>query len=176
MQDLDHEWKEAIGSADVLLLQREVPEEVNILAAKYARANGVKVLLDMGGKDEDLSDELIRQVDILSPNETELSRLKVFVENQSMPVKLENLIKCNPGMDILLKQGADGAAYYENSFRDFMEASFAEFDFAFGSKAPGYTDTYQKAFSFKDYDGVSLVDTTGAGDSFTGAYAVALVE
>jgi sugar/nucleoside kinase (ribokinase family) len=36
---------------------------------------------------------------------------------------------------------------------------------------------YQKdAFDFSKYDGLELVDTTGAGDSFTAAYAVAMLE
>ena len=57
------------------MLQREVPQEVNTLAAKYARANGCKVVLDMGGKDEPLDTELLQNLDIISPNETELRRV-----------------------------------------------------------------------------------------------------
>jgi sugar/nucleoside kinase (ribokinase family) len=56
-------------------MQREVPQELNTLAAKFARSNGVTTLLDMGGKDEPLDEELIRNLDIISPNQTELERL-----------------------------------------------------------------------------------------------------
>lgn len=49
MTDLTDSWKQAIAAADMLLLQREVPQEINILAAKYAQAHNCKVILDMGG-------------------------------------------------------------------------------------------------------------------------------
>ena len=68
-------WKEAIKGADILMLQREIPEEINALAAKTAKEFGCKVLLDMGGQDEPLSEELLKNVDIVSPNQTELCRL-----------------------------------------------------------------------------------------------------
>ena len=42
-------WKEAIRTAEILMLQREIPEEINILAAEFAQECGVKVILDMGG-------------------------------------------------------------------------------------------------------------------------------
>ena len=32
------------------------------------------------------------------------------------------------------------------------------------------------AFDFKNYDNLNLVDTTGAGDAFTGAFATGLLE
>lgn len=33
------------------------------------------VILDMGGRDDPLSEELLKTVDIISPNETELKRV-----------------------------------------------------------------------------------------------------
>lgn len=53
----------------ILLLQREIPEHVNIVAAKTAREAGTTVILDIGGRDEPLSEELLHNVDIISPNE-----------------------------------------------------------------------------------------------------------
>ena len=38
-------WIEAIRSADVVLMQREVPEEYNILLSQYAK----HLILDCGG-------------------------------------------------------------------------------------------------------------------------------
>jgi len=55
-----------------LLLQREIPEYVNIIAARTAKEAGTIVILDMGGRDEPLSVELIKQIDIISPNEVNL--------------------------------------------------------------------------------------------------------
>ena len=41
-----------------------------------------------------------------------------------------------------------------------------------------FKHTFQKAYNFSDFKhkNINLVVTTGAGDSFTGAYAVALLE
>ena len=40
-------------------MQREIPEEVNIEAAKIAKENGGITILDIGGADTPLSDELL---------------------------------------------------------------------------------------------------------------------
>jgi len=53
----------------VLLLQREIPEHICLKAAKEASKSGVKVILDLGGRDEPLSKDLIDLCDVLSPNE-----------------------------------------------------------------------------------------------------------
>lgn len=58
-----------------MLLQREIPEAVNIQAAQIAAAAGVPVLLDAGGVDAPLSDDLLQHLSTISPNETELQRL-----------------------------------------------------------------------------------------------------
>ena len=51
---------------------------MNVLAAKLARESGTLVILDVGGRDEPLSDELLRYVDILSPNEVSFDE-KIFI-------------------------------------------------------------------------------------------------
>lgn len=66
--ELTDEWKEAITTADVLLLQREIPQVLNIEAAKLAKANNVKVVLDMGGKAERIENELGKNIDIAVSN------------------------------------------------------------------------------------------------------------
>ena len=40
----------AIGEADYLLLQKEIPMEINTLAAKLAHSLGKMVILDCGGQ------------------------------------------------------------------------------------------------------------------------------
>lgn len=52
-----------------MLLQREIPEFVNIIAARVAREAGTMVILDVGGRDEPFSPNFLKYVDILSPNE-----------------------------------------------------------------------------------------------------------
>jgi sugar/nucleoside kinase (ribokinase family) len=53
----------------ILLLQREIPEYVNIVAARIAKEAGTMVILDVGGRDEPLSEDLLVNIDIISPNE-----------------------------------------------------------------------------------------------------------
>ena len=72
---LDEQWKYAIRTSDILMLQREIPEHINILAAEYANQSGCKVILDMGGRDEPISERLLNSVDIISPNQTEFQRI-----------------------------------------------------------------------------------------------------
>ena len=57
------------------MLQREIPEYVNVIAARVAKAAGTMVILDVGGRDELLSHDLLEDIDIISPNETELERV-----------------------------------------------------------------------------------------------------
>ena len=61
--------------ANFLMLQREVSDSVNMKLAKYAREKGIKVILDVGGQDIRLEKEFLINVDIISPNETELLRI-----------------------------------------------------------------------------------------------------
>lgn len=58
-----------IFKGKILLLQREIPEYVNIVAARTAKKAGTLVILDAGGRDEPLSKELLENIDIFSPNE-----------------------------------------------------------------------------------------------------------
>ena len=47
----------------------EIPQEINLLAAKYAKSKGKLVVLDCGGRDEKLKDEFVNNLDFISPNE-----------------------------------------------------------------------------------------------------------
>ncbi|XP_033136150.1 ribokinase-like [Brassica rapa] len=66
---------EVVRNAGVVLLQRELPDSFNIQVAKAVKKVGVPVILDVGGMDTPIPNELLDSIDILSPNETELSRL-----------------------------------------------------------------------------------------------------
>ncbi|KAF6143649.1 hypothetical protein GIB67_004178 [Kingdonia uniflora] len=72
---LSDEDLEVVRNAGIVLLQREIPDLVNIQVAKAARSAGVPVILDAGGMEGPIPLELLSFVDILSPNETELARL-----------------------------------------------------------------------------------------------------
>jgi hypothetical protein len=68
LKDIDESFKKVIDSCDYLLLQKEIPMELDTLAAKYAKSKGKIVILDCGGRDDDIPSELIENLDYISPN------------------------------------------------------------------------------------------------------------
>jgi ribokinase len=56
LQDIDQAFKKVIDASDYLLLQKEVPMEINLAAAKYAHSQSKVVILDCGGRDDPISD------------------------------------------------------------------------------------------------------------------------
>jgi hypothetical protein len=44
--------------------------EIDVLAAQYAKSKGKKVILDCGGRDDHISEDLLMNLDYISPNET----------------------------------------------------------------------------------------------------------
>ena len=142
----------AIQSAGVVLLQREIPESVNVIFAKLATSARVPVILDAGGADTPLCSEMLSNVSILSPNETELHRLT------GMPTRTEK--ECVKAAESLVHAGVNKVLV------------------KLGSKGSLLVDIYgnvvrQKACAV---DASCVVDTTGAGDCFTAAFAVAMLE
>ena len=65
---------ESIATADVLLLQLEVPISASQRAAEIAKSNGATVVLNPAPAQE-LPDDFLAQVDILTPNEVETESL-----------------------------------------------------------------------------------------------------
>ena len=156
---LDEDWVKAIKSSKVLLLQREIPEFVNVLAAKTAKENNTLVILDVGGRDEPLSPELLQYIDIISPNETELERVihKKTHNQDEVRQEISLLLEKYPNMKVLLKEGENGSTIFEN-------------------KGGKILDLHKPALSFEKHPHLKLVDTTGAGDCFTGAFACKMLE
>lgn len=141
---------EVVRKAGIVLLQREVPDSVNIQVAEAARNVGVPVILDAGGMDAPVPQELLNFIDILSPNESELGRL-TGLPTESFEQISEAVAKCHHmGVkQVLVKLGAKGSAL-------FVEG--------------------QKPIRQPIISAARVLDTTGAGDTFTAAFAVALVE
>ena len=135
-----------------MLLQREIPDSVNLQVATIASASGVRVLLDVGGSNEEpLSDELLSKISYLSPNETELARIT------DMPTETQDevIAACQKlltkGMDgVLAKLGARGSLLVTKDGSVHLQP-------AIEPPSP-------------------IVDTTGAGDAFTGGFVVGLAE
>jgi len=114
---MDKESAAAIADSHVLLLQREIPEKVNIAAAKAAKQNGSKTMtiLDMGGNDEPISAELLNLCDIVSPNQTELMRMKPadYSGPSDKASVIRHLLDIYPNMkSIVLKEGSLGSSWW----------------------------------------------------------------
>jgi len=77
-------------------------------------------VLDMGGRDDPISSELISLCDLISPNQTEVIRLIGADQSQDEETKGEPtfcideslakfLTKQKPGFKLLMKQGSEGS-------------------------------------------------------------------
>lgn len=140
--------KTLLPQASALLLQLEIPIEANIAAAKAAKAAGVRVILDPAPAPDSLPDELYHLVDLITPNETEASRLVGFEVN--------NIETCLKAANILLDRGVNTAVL------------------KLGAKGVFCATRTEHLIipAFK----ITPIDTVAAGDAFNGAMAAALNE
>ena len=67
-------FRENIESADILLLNNEVPEEVNLLAAEIAASASTRIIINPAPARK-ISDRLVRAAELLTPNEHEASAI-----------------------------------------------------------------------------------------------------
>jgi len=138
---------EAIVQADVLLVQLEIPPETVERAIALAHEAGVQVLLNPA-PGRPLSAELLALVDVLTPNETEAQIIT------GLPVR--DLKEAETAARQLLAKGV-GAAVVTLGAQGALVVTSTGLE-----RVPGRR--------------VEVVDTTGAGDAFSGALAVALAE
>lgn len=139
--------QQPILQAKALMLQREIPDSVNLAAASLAHSNGTFVIMDAGGKLGPISDELLSCIDILSPNSIEIEEITGI--KGDIEAAAQALI--NKGIKhVVVKMSKEGSLYI------------------------GQHGKYkQNIFSIAD---MPVVDTTGAGDCFTAALVARLVE
>jgi len=147
--ELDADLAAAIPQAGALLLQREIPEALNIAAAQLAKSVGVPVVLDAGGSDDGpLPAALLACLAVCSPNETELARLTGMPTDDDIQViAAARKLQAQGVGTVLVKLGARGCLLVR----------------------PDGSTLHQGVFP------VHVVDTTGAGDCFTGTYTVAML-
>lgn len=147
IDDIDRRM-DYLREADILLLQLEIDPSVVQYTIKKAKELGKLVILDPAPARNDLPDELFRHVDILKPNETELSMLTGVDDilnhlEEATSILLEKGVK-----NVIVTLGGNGA------FLNSRETGIVRI-----SGNP-----------------VSVVDTTAAGDTFTSAVAVELAK
>ena len=158
-EELEPAFKEVIKSCDYLLLQKEIPMSLVKASSCYAHSLGKTVILDCGGQDEPISEETLGHITYISPNETELMRLDPTIKlgedynfkNIVEEIRSKLLVK-HPKLSVLLKLGGRGAALISSDL---------------AVEGPSVTLTHPEVL-----DKFKIVDTVGAGDCFTGAFAV----
>ncbi|MHB8128402.1 MAG: ribokinase [Mobilitalea sp.] len=137
-----------IDACDILIVQLEIPIEVVSYVVKLAKSKNKLVILDPAPAPKELPLELIRNVDILKPNETELQAL-TGMETTSV----DQIVTAARS---LLAQGVKKVVVTIGSLGTIL---VSENDF--------------ELFPARKVD---AVDTTAAGDAFTAAFAMRLVE
>lgn len=141
--------EEAISTAGMVLLQMEIPLEINQRLLQKCRAAGVFSIFDPAPAQR-LKPELFSLIDLLTPNETEICVLLGepvrIIRDEELPQVADRLLALG-ARAVLLKLGARGS-YYKDAVK--------------GILSPAYP--------------VHAVDSTAAGDTFNGALAIALVE
>lgn len=152
MEDVAWIEKE-VGSYDMVLLQLEVPLEINRAVAGWARAAGVPVMLNPAPA-TDLDEELLSLVSYLAPNEQEASvesGLPLNYDESGTPLlgdleKIGGELTRRGAEKVLITLGANGSAVVDHGHIH---------------RLPGvHMDRVE--------------DPTGAGDSFVAAFCVGL--
>lgn len=131
---------------DIIIMQLEIPLPTVIYATEKLKGMGKTIILDPAPAPGPLPDSLLRNVDYIKPNETELAKLTGITD-----VRQNMEQACN----ILLQQGVGCVL-----------ASVGE-DGVFVATQTGGCINYPA-------EKVTVVDTTAAGDSFIAAFAFAL--
>ena len=97
-----------------------MPTKIAILAAKYARSNNCKVILEVGDSNKYCDRELLENVDVYVPNKTKVQELSNATK--STPDEIIAYWQHEyPGLDVLYNQGVDGTVFFENTERNFMD-------------------------------------------------------
>ena len=138
--------RDIISSAGVLLIQLETPIET-VKAVVQLAASGARVILNPAPA-QPLDNEILRRVSILTPNESEAELLTgVTIENEAGAATAATALRARGVETVLITLGAQGTYVAGQDFCGIV---------------PGFS--------------VTPVDTTAAGDVFSGALAVALAE
>lgn len=137
--------KDTIGRYDMVMLQLEIPMEVNEAVAQYAHDAHVPVMLNPAPS-APLPDSLLGNLSCLSPNEHEAADLVGFaVDTEESCLKAMRALKKADGCDVLITRGEAGSVYGDGVRTAFSPCVRCD----------------------------RVADPTAAGDSFVAAFCVA---
>jgi len=139
--------QQVIADAAALLMQLESPLDSVLAAAQIARQHGTQVILNPAPATR-LTDELLAQIDIITPNETEAEILTgIAVTCDAEAAQAAQALHAKGIRTVLITLGRRGVWLSEEGN---------------GQRIPGFS--------------VQAVDTIAAGDTFNGAFITARLE
>lgn len=140
------EVEEIITSADVVLIQLEIPLDVVHYCLKVCKQNDVKTILNPAPA-KPLSDEILGLVDIITPNESEIQILTGINPDKALEIKNAATHLLKKVNDTVIVTLGDNGVYFISKNGD-----------------EGFVATTK----------VKAVDTTAAGDVFNGYLATSI--
>ena len=148
IQDIDNA-KDVIINSSIFLTQLEAPMEVVVHALKIAKKNNVTTILNPAPAAK-LDSSVFPLVDYFTPNESEASFYASGEIKNRHDAKKYGKEFLDLGVKNILVTLGDQGVYFQNNNEKHFEPSLS-----LGSK---------------------VIDTSGAGDAFSGAFATALCE
>src|SRR5699024_2994308 len=137
----------SLSTCKVMLAQMETPYETVLAAMKAAKEQGMFVILDPAPADQ-VDDELMKHANLVLPNEHEAEMITgIKITDDVSATQAANIFKTKGVPNAILKVGSQGAYVFDGQYLSFVE----------GIK-------------------VNAIDAVGAGDSFAGAIASALID
>ncbi len=145
-EDVDR-VKDIMKQASTVILQMEIPQEINEYAIDMAKKCGARVLLNAAPAGP-IADEYLKKIDILVVNEVEAGYyLGKDITNEEEAKEAAEIFRQRYGSDIIITLGSLGSVVNDNGNISFIPSKK-----------------------------VKAIETTGAGDSFIGGVGYALLE
>ncbi len=180
-----------LKEADIVLLQLEIPVQTVFYAARITKSLGKKVILNPAPARE-LPQEIYEYIDYITPNRTELVRYAgigagmtdatdttVATDTTGTTVATDVTDMSSPSSAL----NKSNTAHTTHTNSDFIrmamqrlkELGVAQVITTLGAEGSAFLDEVGEVRTVAGHV-VSVVDTTGAGDCFNAALAIALVQ